>query len=87
MDLWAEISLSDLFFRSKSRRVAETKEGIITLDKDARLFLRLYGPLEDHKLSLVKKKKYEEHLNVLQKDISVAQRNFKESVYLQNETP
>lgn len=85
MDLWAEISLSDLFFRSKSKRVAETKAGIITLDKDAKLFLRLYGPLEDHKLSLVKKKKYEEHLNDLKTEISVAQRNYKESVYLQNQ--
>jgi hypothetical protein len=76
MDLATEISLTDLFFRSKKERIAETQAGIITLDEDARLFVRLYGPMSDHKIGLMKKNKFEKYQADLHDKISMAEKEY-----------
>ncbi|MCK5079585.1 MAG: hypothetical protein KAR09_06550, partial [Bacteroidales bacterium] len=53
LDLGLEISLTDLFLRSKKKRRLETQEGVITLDKDKKLLLKLSGPISDHKLKMM----------------------------------
>jgi hypothetical protein len=78
LDLAAEISLSDLFFRSRKDRMLETREGTIELDKDAKIFLRLFGPLNDHKLKLLKKKKFQQFREGLMDDITIAENDFRE---------
>jgi len=78
MDLGLEISLSDLFFRSKSKRVVQTNEGEVSLDKDAKLFLNLTGPLTDHKLKLTNKRKFNNSRDDLSSEIRKAEKAFKE---------
>jgi hypothetical protein len=80
MDLAAEISLSDLFFRSRKERMLETQEGIVKLDSDARVFLKLYGPLNDHKLNLISKKKFFRFREDLNEEISGAEDDFRDSL-------
>jgi hypothetical protein len=77
LDISTEISLTDLFFRSKKERIAETQAGIMTLDEDDKLFLRLHGPLDDHKIELVKKRKFEQYQAELFENISIAEKEFK----------
>jgi uncharacterized protein involved in outer membrane biogenesis len=78
MDVAAEISLTDLFFRSKKERKIETMEGIIDLENDSKLFLRLYGPLSDHKIDLVSKRKFGNYRKNLMDDITAAREEFRE---------
>jgi hypothetical protein len=80
MDLWAEISLSDLFFRSKSKRIAETRAGIVDLEHDSRLFLQMSGPLSEHHLKLENRKKYEGHAEDLQDKIDRTQKRYKKEL-------
>ncbi|NTW45000.1 MAG: hypothetical protein HGB14_11365 [Anaerolineaceae bacterium] len=79
MDLWTAISLTDLFFRSKSQRIAETQEGIITLDTDSKLYLRMNGEFNNHKLDLVNVKNYNQHQDDIVKEITRARDTFKET--------
>ena len=78
MDLGIEISLSDLFFRSKKKKLVETQEGIVNLDPDDKLFLRMSGTFTDHKLKLISKKKFNNNRNSLMKNIKTAEREFDE---------
>ncbi len=80
MDLWAEISLSDLFFRSKSKRIAETQAGIVDLEHDSKLFLQMSGPLSEHHLKLENRKRYEGHAEDLQDKIDRAQKRYKKEM-------
>lgn len=58
IDVGAEISLTDLFFRSKKKRVVETRKGEVHLDKDMKVFLKMQGPISEHKLGLSSKRKF-----------------------------
>jgi len=58
IDVGAEISLSDLFFRSKEKRIIQTKEGEVHLDKDKKVFIKMEGPISTHKLKMSSKKKF-----------------------------
>jgi hypothetical protein len=58
MDMGIEISLSDLFFRSKKRRIVNTEQGDVDLEKDSKVFLNLTGPLTDNKIKLMNKRKF-----------------------------
>jgi hypothetical protein len=78
LDLIAEISLSDLLFRSKNSRMMETREGISHLDEDSKLFLELFGPLSDHELKLISRKKFQRHREDLVEEISTAEREFRD---------
>ncbi|MCD4682289.1 MAG: AsmA family protein [Bacteroidales bacterium] len=77
LDLGLEISLSDLFFRSKKERLAETQEGIVNLDKDAKLFLRMTGSFSDHKLKMISKRKFNKNREYLLDDIKTAEGEFR----------
>jgi hypothetical protein len=77
IDIAAEISMTDLFFRSKKERVAETREGVITLDEDAKIFLKLHGPLSDHKINLMKRRKFELYQVDMLDDISLAEKEYR----------
>ena len=61
MDIGLEISLSDLFFRSKEKRMAQTEQGVVNLDRDSKLFLKLEGPLTDHSMEITSKRKFNGH--------------------------
>jgi hypothetical protein len=76
IDLGAYISLSDLLFSSKEKRIVETQEGKFTLDDDMQLYLRMQGMLPDHKLSLSSKKKMKNFENDLTQQISWARKEF-----------
>ncbi len=78
MDLGIEVSLSDLFFRSKKKRLVETQEGKITLDKDEKLYLNMSGQLKDHKLKLMSKKKFTKARKNLMGEIKAAQAEYKD---------
>jgi hypothetical protein len=58
MDTGVEISLSDLFFRSKKKRMVKTEQGEVDLEKDSKVFLNLTGPLTDNKIKLMNKQKF-----------------------------
>lgn len=77
MDVSLEISLSDLFFRSKKKRILQTRKGIVNLDDDAKIFIELHGPLHDRKLNLISKKTFEERRKELIRDIRNAEEEFK----------
>jgi hypothetical protein len=78
MDLGLEISLSDLFFRTKKRRIVQTEEGEVDLENDSKLFLNLTGPLQDHKLKLMSRRKFQKARDGLNRDIRKAETAFKE---------
>ncbi len=77
LDLGLEISLSDLFFRSKKERLVETQEGVVNLDKDAKLFLRMTGPFSDHKLKMISKRKFNKNREYLLDDIKTAEGEYR----------
>ena len=77
MDLGIEVSLSDLFFRSKKKRMVETQEGIVTLGKDEKLYLSMSGQLKAHKLKMMSKKKFAKTRKNLMGEIRVAQEEYK----------
>ena len=76
MDLGLEISLSDLFFRSKKNRLVQTKEGVVNLEKDAKIFLNINGPLSDHKLSMSSKRKFNNDRKDIMDEIKKAEKDF-----------
>lgn len=77
MDIGLEISLSDLFFRSKSKRIVRTNDGEVDLEKDSKLFLSLTGPLADHKLKLINKRKFNKSRDNLTTTIRNAEKAIK----------
>lgn len=77
LEMAAEISLSDLFFKSKKERKVETEEGTIDLDTGRMIHLKLTGPLTDHKLNLVSKNKYEIYREDMMEEISNARDEFR----------
>jgi len=77
LDLGLEISLTDLFLRSKKKRRLETQEGVMTLDKDKKLLLRLSGPISDHKLKMMSKRKFSSYREDLFDNIGKAELTFK----------
>ncbi len=77
LDLGLEISLTDLFLRSKKKRRLETQEGVFTLDKDKKLLLRLSGPISDHKLKIMSKRKFNNYREGLLDNIEKAELSFK----------
>ena len=76
MALGLEISMTDLLFRSKKERIRETEEGINTLDKDKKILLRMNGPLSDHKLKIMTKKKFRTYQKDLLDNIEKAESAF-----------
>ncbi|NQT78039.1 MAG: hypothetical protein HQ565_10015 [Bacteroidetes bacterium] len=76
LDLGLEISLTDLFLRSKKKRLQETQEGIITLDKDKKLLLRMNGSISDHKLKRMSKRKFRTYREDLIDNIKEAEIEF-----------
>jgi len=58
IDVGAEISLTDLFFRSKKKRIVETRKGEVHLEKDMKVFLKMQGPIAEYKLGLNSKRKF-----------------------------
>jgi hypothetical protein len=76
MDIGLEISLSDLFFRSKKNRLVQTKEGIVNLEKDAKIFLNINGPLSDHKLNLSSKRKFNSDRKDIMDEVKKAEKEF-----------
>jgi len=77
MDVSLEISLSDLFFRSKKKRMLQTQKGIVNLEDDAKIFLKLFGPIDDHKLDLISKTRFGEERKTMIKNIRNAEAEFK----------
>jgi hypothetical protein len=76
MDLGSKISLTDLFFRSKRERVVETNEGIVPLEQDAKIFIRMNGSLSDHKIKLNNRKKMDRYEKELIREINKANKEF-----------
>jgi len=79
LDLIIEVSLTDLLFKSKKKRIAETNEGIYTLEDDARVFLTLSGPLSKPKPKVINLKKFNQGREDLLESVSDAQKDFKSS--------
>jgi hypothetical protein len=79
MEVGIEVSLTDLLFRSKKERVAETMEGIVKLDSDAKLFLGVNGTLDDQQLKLISRKKFNNNRKKLMAETKKA-----EKLFLQN---
>ncbi|MEZ5082379.1 MAG: AsmA family protein [Bacteroidales bacterium] len=77
MDLGLEISLSDLFFRTKKNRMVQTQGGIVNLENDAKIFLNMSGPLTDHKLSMENKRKFNTSRRDLMDEIEKAEKEFR----------
>jgi hypothetical protein len=77
LDLGLEISLTDLFLRSKKKRRLETQEGTFTLDKDKKLLLKMSGPISDHKLKMMSKRKFRFYREDLIDNIKEAEIEFK----------
>ncbi len=77
MDVSLEISLSDLFFRSKKKRMLQTQKGIVNLEDDAKIFLKLFGPTDDHKLDLISKTRFGEERKTMIKKIRDLEARFK----------
>ena len=77
MDLGLEISLTDLFFRTKKNRMVQTQGGIVNLENDAKIFLNMSGPLTDHKLSLDTKRKFNTSRRDLMDEIKKAEKDFR----------
>ena len=76
LDVGIEISLSDLFFRSKKTRMVQTQAGEIDLENDSKLFLKMAGPLSDHKLSMINQRKFDNNRSDLLAEIKKAQKEF-----------
>ena len=77
IDIGIEVSLSDLFFRSKKERVVETRDGEVHLDKDLKVFLKMEGPLSEHKIKMSSKRKFKKHRKNLANTIEQAEREIK----------
>ena len=84
MDLGLEVSLTDLFFRSRKERLTETMEGIVKFDKDAKLFVGINGTLSDSKLSLISDKKFNNNRQELQSEIKKAEKEYRKRINLEN---
>lgn len=79
MEVGIEVSLTDLFFRTKKERVAETKEGIVKLDSDAKLFLDVNGMINDNKLKLISRKKFDNGRKNLMEETKSATKIFQQT--------
>ncbi len=78
LNLNIEISLSDLFFRSKKKRVAQTLDGEVNMEKDSKIYLKMLGPLKDNKLSLERKHKFEQNREDLNEVIKSSAEYFRQ---------
>ena len=78
LDINLEVSLSDLFFRTKKNRLVQTREGVVNLEKDAKLFLNIGGPLNDHKMGMISKKKFNNYEGSLLESIRDAEKRFRQ---------
>jgi hypothetical protein len=77
MDLGLEISMTDLLFRSEKKRLRETEDNVSTFDKDKKFLLRMSGPLSEHKLKLMSKRKFKHYQEGLNGNIERAEAAFK----------
>ncbi len=81
LDLHLNISLSDLFFRSGEKRKIQTDEGIMSLEKDASLFIDLTGSLTHQQIKIRNKHKH----NAAWKDqlqfISQVEKDFQNQIH------
>ena len=77
IDIGVEVRLSDLFFRSKKNRIIETREGKINLDKDLKVYLKMEGPLSEHKIKKSSKKAFKTKRDNLSNTIEKAENEFK----------
>ncbi len=80
IDLGLEVSLTDLFFRSRKERFTETMEGIVKFDKDAKLFVGINGTLNDSKLSLISDKKFNKNRQELSSEIKKAEKEYRKKL-------
>lgn len=76
MDFGSKVSLTDVFFRSKKERILETNEGIVPLEQDAKVFIRMQGSPANHKIQLHSRKKLERFEKELLREIEKANKNF-----------
>ncbi|HBH23565.1 MAG TPA: hypothetical protein DDY13_09095 [Cytophagales bacterium] len=73
IDIGMEISLTDLLLESKKERMAETKAKESHLDSDMKVFLKMQGPLAEHKLKLSSGRKFKKSRSDLDKLINQAE--------------
>ena len=76
MDFGSKISLTDLFFRSKKERMLETSQGIVPLEQDAKVYIRLQGNPSNHKIQLNNRKKITRFEKELISEIGKANKDF-----------
>jgi hypothetical protein len=76
LDIGIEISLTDLFFRSKKSRLIQTEAGEIDLEHDSKVFIKMTGTLSNHKLNMINKRKFENSRSDVLADIKKAQKEF-----------
>jgi hypothetical protein len=76
LDIGIEISLSDLFFRSKKTRMVQTQAGEIDMEKDKKIFLQMAGPMAERKLSMINQRKFDNNRSEIMADIKKAQKEF-----------
>jgi hypothetical protein len=77
LEIGVQISLSDLFFRSKAKRLVQTEAGEVDLENDSKVFLKMDGEFSDHKLGLTNQRKFEGQRSDLLAAIKKAQKEFK----------
>lgn len=74
IDIGAEISSTDLFLRSKKKRIERAKAGKESFDKDKKIYLKMEGLISDHKTKLSSKKKINRNRKKLSKSFQNAEK-------------
>ncbi|MCB2218769.1 MAG: AsmA family protein [Bacteroidetes bacterium] len=83
MNLDIEVSLSDLFFRSKKKRLIQTIDGEANMENDSRIYLKMLGPLSDGKVSLGSKREFKKNQENLMQVINASSNYFKQKQAIQ----
>ncbi len=76
LNIGFEISLTDLFFKSKKSRLLQTEAGEVDLENDSKVFLKMEGLMANHKLSMINKRKFDNNRSDILADIKKAQKEF-----------
>jgi hypothetical protein len=83
MNLDIEVSLSDLFFRSKKKRLIQTIDGDVNMENDSKIYLKMLGPLSEGKISLGSKREFEKNQEDLMQVIRASSNYFKQKQVIQ----
>ena len=81
LDLHLNLSLTDLFFRSGEKRKIQTDEGIMSLEKDASLYIDLTGNLSHQQFKIRNKRKHNAAVKDQVQFISQVEKDFQNQIH------